>query len=150
MNDSRYVECEIEISVNPDKVIVAFTAPEQLKAWWGVDRALIEPRKDGIYILNWGVSQDGIKYVSSGVIDSIDLRHHIQISKWMYFSFDRPILGPMQLIVEAISIKSGSLVKLKQGPYLTDGGANWDWYYAAVTEAWPNVLLTLKSYLEEW
>ncbi|HNT20823.1 MAG TPA: hypothetical protein PKL70_10385 [Saprospiraceae bacterium] len=28
-------------------------------------------------------------------------------------------------------------------------GEDWDWYYQAVREAWPKVLVTLKQYLEK-
>jgi hypothetical protein len=40
-------------------------------------------------------------------------------------------------------------LKLTQGPYPENLNSDWDWFYDAVVNAWPQVLLVLKKFLEE-
>jgi uncharacterized protein YndB with AHSA1/START domain len=148
MDSLRNVECEIEIQVSPTRVISAFTDPELLKGWWGVERSFIELAKGGQYTLAWGISEQGIKYISTGVIADYDPSGLLHIDKYMYLNPERPFLGPLQLMINATPIESGSNLYLCQGPYPEGAGPDWDWYYEAVVVAWPKVLQTLKSFLE--
>lgn len=52
------------------KAIQAFTDPAMLKDWWGVEKTLIRTFKGGPYILTWDISEKGIGFISSGVIES--------------------------------------------------------------------------------
>ncbi len=142
------VEVHIKINVLPNRVIEAFVNPELLGKWWGVERAFIEPREGGVYTLNWGISEQGIKYISTGIIASYDPEEHIHIDRYMYINPERPILGPLHLTVHASPVAGGSMVHLTQGPYPQHAGAHWDWYYKVVKEAWPKVMEGLKAHLE--
>lgn len=145
----RTISCTIEISTLQDKIIRAFTDAQMLKRWWSVDKCLIELKRGGIYTLAWGISETGIKYVSTGIIKKYEPAKILHIGDYMYLSAERPFLGPLNLIVEASTIANGSMLKLTQGPYPERKGEHWDWYYEVVKEAWPKVLLTLKQYLEK-
>ena len=144
----RTVSCNIEIAVSPEKVIRAFTDSHMLKGWWGVEKSFIELIPGGIYTMAWGVSENGFKYVSTGVIKQYEPYGFLHIGDYMYLSYERPFLGPLELMIEASPVPAGSLLKLEQGPYPGGRGRHWDWYYEAVKEAWPKVLLALKKYLE--
>jgi uncharacterized protein YndB with AHSA1/START domain len=148
MDSLRNVECKIDIHISPDQVIKAFTDAGWLKGWWGVERSMIELKKGGLYSLAWGISNEGIKYISTGVIADYDPGGTLHVEKYMYFNPQRPFLGPLHLMVNATPVDTGSHVYLCQGPYPEDGGPDWDWYYEAVVDAWPKVLQILKSYLE--
>jgi hypothetical protein len=52
------------------------------------------------------------------------------------------------LEVKAIAKDKGCSMYLRQGPYPENRGADWDWFYEAVVDAWPKVLQELKKYLE--
>lgn len=142
----RKVEGTIEVKANPNQVIDAIVDFEALKGWWGVERSLIEKKVGGSYVLGWGFSDAGAKYVSCGVISSYEPTKHVQIDNYTYLSPDRQILGPMSLRVEAKPGKDGTSVYLCQNGY--QNGPDWDWYHDAVTHAWPEVLKSLKAYLE--
>lgn len=142
----RRVEGEIEVKASPNQVIDATLEFQALKGWWGVERALIEKKVGGPYVLAWSFSDAGAKYVSSGFISSYEPLKHVQIDNYTYISPDRPILGPMSLRVEARPGKDGTNIYLCQSGY--QDGADWDWYHDAVTQAWPEVLKGLKNYLE--
>ena len=144
----RNVSCNIEIAVLPEKVIRAFTDSQMLKGWWGVDQSFIELKPGGIYTLAWGISENGIRYVSTGVIKQYEPGGFLNIGDYMYLNPERPFLGPLELLIDASPVPEGSLLKLEQGPYPEERGEHWDWYYEVVNDAWPKMLLTLKQYLE--
>ena len=143
----RKVEASIEINVPPRRVIQAFTDTELLRGWWSVERALVEPKVGGLYTLAWGVSEKGFGYVSSGSIKSYDPESTLVVDNLVYMNPERPLFGPMSLTVKATQNGIGTEVYLCQDGY--QQGADWDWYYEAVINAWPKVLKNLKSHLEK-
>ena len=143
----RKVESTIVVNVPPAKVIRAFIDAGMLRAWWSVERALVEPKVGGVYTLAWGVSEKGFGYVSTGVIKSYDPESTLVVDNLVYMNPERPLFGPMSLTVKATKSGTGTEVYLCQDGY--QQGADWDWYYEAVTHAWPEVLKNLKSYIEK-
>lgn len=127
---------------------MAFTDSGMLKRWWGVERSFIELKPGGIYTLAWGISENGIRYVSTGVICNYEPGLLLHIGDYMYLSPERPFMGPLGLKLETAPLQGGALLKLEQGPYPDGMGTDWDWYYEVVNDAWPKVLQTLKQYLE--
>lgn len=147
--EMKTVDCNIEINIAPEKIIQAFTDAAILKGWWGVEKSLIELKPGGIYTLAWFVSENGMKYISTGVIKQYNPGVKLHVGDYMYLSAERPFLGPLNLIVEATATNNGTVLHLQQGPYIENGGEHWDWYYKVVNDAWPKVLQTLKQYLEK-
>jgi uncharacterized protein YndB with AHSA1/START domain len=145
----RTVDCHIEINTIAGKIIQAFTDPSMLKGWWGVEKSLIELKTGGIYTIGWGVSEQGMKYISTGVIKEYVAGKKLHIGDYMYLSSERPFIGPVNLFIEASATTNGTTLYLQQGPYPEGRGQDWEWYYEVVNEAWPKVLLTLKNYLEK-
>lgn len=145
----RFVDAEIAINIAPKQGVDAFTDPELLKGWWGVERSLVELKPGGIYALAWGITEHGFRFISSGVVKSYREADHLHVENLIYLNPERPILGPLELSVQCLPEKAGCLLKLRQGPYPADGGPDWDWYYAVVSDAWPKVLVELKKFLEE-
>jgi hypothetical protein len=120
-----------------------------LRHWWSVEKSMIELKTDGIYTLAWGVSAEGIKYISTGKIAAYEPARHLRIDNYLYISFDRPVLGPVSLDIVVQTTGENCLLTLQQGPYPEGRGDDWDWYYEAVKQAWPGVLLQLKNFLED-
>jgi len=135
--------------VSPGKVILAFTDSELLRGWWGVERSLIEPKPGGLYTIAWGISENGIKYVSSGIIKKYDPAGLLHVEKYIYLNPEKNFLGPMELEIRTTANEGGCNVYLRQGPYPENVNADWDWFYEAVVNAWPTVLQELKKYLEK-
>jgi uncharacterized protein YndB with AHSA1/START domain len=142
----RIVEHSIEIATNPSQVIRAFTEPELLRAWWGVERALVEKRPGGLYSLVWNISDKGMGYVSTGIVQQCEPNGLFEVSDIVYFNHERAILGPMTLRVIA-KVKDGkTLLNINEGGH-QDGG-DWDWYHSEVSASWPNAVQKLKAFLE--
>lgn len=144
----KVVDCRIEINASHEKIIQAFTNEQMLKSWWGVEKSFIELKPGGIYTLAWFVSENGVRYISTGVIKEYIPGKKLHAGDYMYLSTERPFLGPLNLIVEVSATANGSVLHLQQGPYPENKGEDWDWYYEIVKDTWPKVMLTLKQYLE--
>lgn len=141
----RKVESTIIINCSAEKITDAFTEPSMLREWWNVERALIEKKNGGIYTLAWNVTDKGFGYVSTGVIKTYR-SNFLEIINFVYLNPEHSILGPMTLTIKTSQKENGTELYLCQDGY--QSGSDWDWYYHAVTQAWPAVLKTLKDYLE--
>jgi uncharacterized protein YndB with AHSA1/START domain len=144
----RLVAASIEINARPEKILPAFLSQEHLKVWWGVERSLIEPKAGGVYTLAWDISEQGIKFISTGVIEELIPGEYLMIKNFVYLNPERKILGPMELEIDLIETGDNlTKVGVVQSGYKY--GDDWDWYYDAVVKAWPQTLELLKNYLEK-
>lgn len=119
---------------------------DMLNGWWGVEKALVEKREGGVYALVWDISESGFRYVATGIIKSYKADAILEIENYTCLNLKMPIVGPMGLIIEAIVKNNQTELTVTQTGY--QSGGDWDWYYDAVKQAWPDVLASLKEYLE--
>lgn len=119
---------------------------DMLNGWWGVEKALVEKREGGMYALVWDISESGFRYVATGIIKSYKADAILEIENYTYLNLNMPIMGPMGLIIEAIVKNNQTELTVTQTGY--QSGGDWGWYYDAVKQAWPDVLASLKEYLE--
>ena len=143
----RLVASSIDIQTTPGKALEAFLRHEHLKSWWGVARSLVEPRAGGLYTLAWDISENGIKYVCSGIISELIPAEYLMIKNFVYLNPDKQILGPMELEIDLlVTDEKTTKIGVVQSGY--QYGTDWDWYYNVVKEAWPVVTTKIKHYLE--
>jgi uncharacterized protein YndB with AHSA1/START domain len=147
LTNMRSVESSVLIKLPPDKVLNAFTNPEELWQWWGVERSLIELKKGGLYALIWEISDQGMGYVTTGIIKEYIPGCQLSIEDMAYCNPGRPILGPLKLLILTTPEKNMTSLTVVQSGYQT--GKDWDWYYESVKTAWPAVLTQLRDYLEK-
>jgi hypothetical protein len=142
-----YVEAGIEINASSSKVFDAFTEPQLLKGWWGVERCLVEKKQGGLYSLAWGITEKGFQYISTGIITVYLPNKELLIDHFVYFNPERPILGPTYLRISLTENSNYTSLFLTQGNY--QSGGDWDWFYESVLDAWPKVLQELKKFIEK-
>jgi len=145
--DTRLVEASVLIVKPPEFVLSAFTDDRHLKNWWAVERSFIQLKRGGLYSLVWNVSGDTMGFVTTGIVAEYIPGCQLKIENVVYFSPQRPILGPMEIMVLTTPERIGTTLTVVQSGY--QNGADWDWYYNAVKEAWPAVVLKIKDYLEK-
>ncbi len=143
----KKVEVTSVMAVPSHRVIAAFTELSLLNGWWQVQQSCIQPEPGGLYTLLWNISDQGFGYVTSGIVKLYDADAYLHIEKMIYLNPLRQPLGPMELTVKADAQEEGqTAVSICQSGY--QSGGDWDWYYEAVKEAWPQAILSLKEYLE--
>lgn len=143
----RKVEVTTDIQATPSEIIAAFTETKMLREWWHVERSLIDKRPGGLYTLTWNISDKGFGFVSTGVIKEYQENSKLVVENFVYLNPEKSFLGPMILTIEAKEKPNTTSFYLCQDGY--QQGADWDWYYEAVRQAWPQVVQKLKDYLEE-
>jgi uncharacterized protein YndB with AHSA1/START domain len=143
----KKVVVTIQINTNPSTVIKAFTDPDMLKDWWGVEKALIQKKIGGLYTIAWKVDENGMGYVSTGIIKKYDPNCELEIASLVYLNPAKAFLGPMSLAIRATEKNGSTDVYLCQDGY--QQGDEWLLYYQAVKEAWPAVMEDFKKYLEK-
>ncbi|HEX5171999.1 MAG TPA: SRPBCC domain-containing protein [Cyclobacteriaceae bacterium] len=143
----KVVESSINLDLPPQEVLDVFIRQEHLKAWWGVDRSLIELKRGGLYSLVWQNRESCVEYVSTGVIEEYLPACQLKIRNLVYINPQRPILGPMELLVMTTpnDDRTTQLTVIQSG---YQQGPDWDWFYEAVLQAWPDVLIQVKKYLQ--
>lgn len=142
----RFVESSILIDKPASVVLSAFTDHQHLKNWWGVERSLIELKKGGLYSLVWQTN-NAINFVSTGVIEEYLPGCQLKVERMAYFNPHRPVFGPMALMILTTPEEIGTTLTVVQSGY--QHGSDWDWYYHAVKDTWPLVLVKIKDYLEK-
>ena len=142
----RKAEAAIDIHRPASIVFDAFTNPAALQKWWGVERCLVEHQQGGLWSLAWNISKKVIQYISTGVITVFIPGKELLVDNIDYFNPEKPILGPAYLDIKFQEENGITHLRLVQGGY--QEGKDWDWYYEAVKEAWPKVLVDLKRFLE--
>lgn len=143
----KKVEDTITINTKSVNIISAFTDQQHLKAWWNVERSFIDTKPGGLYTLLCNISEKGIGYISTGILIEYDKNKILYIENFVYLNPAKPVFGPMELLIKAEEKYNQTELYLCQSGYQT--GNDWDWYYEAVKQAWPNALKTLKQYIEK-
>jgi len=129
----RKVEAKIEINSTPKIILSAFTDPKMLNGWWGVERQLMQLKAGGIYSLVWKISETGIGFVSTGIIEEYVPNEKLVIKNFVYFNPEKSILGPMSLSI--IASPNGSVTELYICQDGYQNGVDWYWCYNAVVQA---------------
>ncbi len=142
----RFVESSIVINKSPGMVLSAFTNPDHLKNWWGVERSLIDLKKGGLYALVWQ-SNNAMDFVSTGIVAEYLPECQLKLENVAYFNPYRPVFGPMELMVLTTPEDIGTTLTVVQNGY--QYGPDWDWYYNVVKDSWPQALVKIKDYLEK-
>lgn len=144
----KFVESQIQIRATPEVILNAFLEADQLKQWWGVTQSFIQKKDGGMYILTWQTSEEGIKYISTGRIKLYDRRSHLHLEDLMYLNYEKPFLGPFTLRYTVTEQENGyTLVNIRQDGF--GKSEEYDWYYKAVEDGWPEALILLKEFLED-
>jgi len=143
----RIVEASIDLDLAPQEVLDVFIKQEHLKAWWGVDRSLIELKRGGLYSLVWQNRESCVDYVSTGIIEEYLPACQLKVRDLVYINPLRSILGPMELLVMTTpnDDHTTQLTVIQSGYQY---GEDWDWLYEVVLKAWPDVLVQVKKYLQ--
>ncbi|HAV24489.1 MAG TPA: hypothetical protein DCX46_13580 [Bacteroidetes bacterium] len=144
---SRSVSSSIEVSAHPFRALHAFVDLDMMRSWWRVERGLVQPRAGGVWALAWERTDAGFRYFESGIVKVYTPGAELVVDNVVYFNPEHPVFGPMRLRVLVRASDGGSVIHVTQDGY--GDGAEWDWYYEAVRQAWPATLGLLKQWLEE-
>ncbi len=142
----RVITRSIPVSATPARTFQALIDPKDLKRWWGVNEAVIAPRKDGIWSLGWHAYGQDNFYATTAFIQKITNGRELRLRDVMYFRPDMSPLGPMTLTFHLNKKGKETVITVRQTSF--GSGKRWDSYCRAVEDGWEKSLWSLKKYLE--
>ena len=142
----RVITRSIAVAATLARTFQALIDPKDLKRWWGVNEAVIAPRKDGIWSLGWHAYGQDNFYATTGFIEKITNGRELRLRDVMYFRPDMSPVGPTMLAFRLNKKRKKTVVTVQQTAL--GSGKRWEWYYHAVEDGWEKSLWSLKKYLE--
>jgi len=143
---NRQLTSSIEIERPAESIIDALLDSSHLANWWGVDKAFIEQRVGGLYVLAWLWGDTGVRFVQTAKISLLNKRSYLHLEDVIYVNAEKGIFGPFTIRFEIENINDSSLLKVTQDGFRQK--LDQKWYYEMMADSWPQVLLFLKQYLE--
>lgn len=142
----RVITRSIAVAATPARTFQALIDPQDLKRWWGVNEAVIAPRKNGIWSLGWRAFGQDNFYVTIAFIEKIRNHRELRLKDVLYFRPDMSPVGPTMLAFRLNKKGKETVVTVQQSAL--ESGKRWEWYYHAVEDGWEKSLWSLKKYLE--
>lgn len=133
----------------PKDILNMFLDEKRLKQWWNVEQCFVEEKDGGVYVLVWQVGSKSYGFVTTGIIEKYSKDSILVIDKLMSLNPRKGLFGPMRLTLKVTynePKKTTNLSLLQEGYQY---GEEWDWYYNAVKNVWPELLIKIKELLEE-
>lgn len=143
----RSVQAAISVATTPEKALHRFSDAESMRAWWGVERGLVEARAGGVRAVTCGGgSPAGFRYASTAIIEDHGPGERLELGPMPYFNAEWAILGPMQFSVRVEGRESETTLAVRQSGH--GEGEDWNWYYESVADGWPLALEAAQRHLE--
>ncbi len=145
---ARQISKEILINSSEDQVFQALITPSKIRSWWQADRAIILPKKNGIYVIAWGEKEDQPDFITAGTIKEYSPNKRLLLADFDYFSSAGPL--PFEAKFEILFTLTGNgttsnLTVLQTG--IPDLAAA-DEYFEGCLKGWTDTLNSLKKVVE--
>ncbi len=150
MTTHQPIDHSIRISIGHRRIVAAFFNPEDLKAWWGVRCAVVEPRPGGLYLLAWPETQAGSQGPWSGILAGVVREYHptdgfsLTSTHWLTGTGDS--FGPSDLTIRIDGKINQSILTVRQAGFPTDPDGNR--LGERASRGWVSCLSSLKNYLD--
>ena len=143
----KRTEARVTMALSPAEALEAFLDPAHLRAWFGVEQALVDHRKGGPFTMAWGnPAGAGLKTVATGHIRAFFPGERLEVANWTWVAEGQPIMGPTALSIEVQPAGPGCELVVAQEGF--GEGATWEAYMASVRELWPTALGQAKAFME--
>ncbi len=148
MNYRKHAHKE-EFPVSTGEMFEILCRPTAICIWWGASRAIVLPKKEGIWTAAWGEDPDKPDYISAFTIEEYEPPRRILFTDAKYFSKSGDL--PFEASISAEFIVEpkdpGCTLEVIQDGFPADPIA--DDYYAACETGWKNTFEGIRKYLSE-
>jgi uncharacterized protein YndB with AHSA1/START domain len=148
------VELSVSVRATPDRVLSAFFDPQDLAAWWEVERSVTVPRPLGTYAVEWAstdVRDDVLGRLGGAFHGTVmDYRpgEEFFVADAFWSPPDGDPIGPMSLVVRCTpqTGDQGTILTVRQTG--EGDGVRWQRYFEIVAHGWRQALEALKDHLD--
>ena len=148
------VTCTRLIPAPPARVMQAFFADADLKAWWRVTRAFTVARTLGMYGIEWESSdfKDDVLGRLGGSFHGTIIDYRANAAFFLAEAYWQPPdgepLGPMALTVQCRPHGNGRLTMVTVTQSGAGEGPRWERYFSIMRPGWEAALQEMESYME--
>jgi uncharacterized protein YndB with AHSA1/START domain len=148
MKTTRKHVCQIELAATPETVFQLLITPSAIRQWWQASRAIVDPRKGGVWGAAWGSSEDDPDYTGFYRIGTFDPPRRMIFSESTYYAKSGPLPFQADFVVEFLIRPStkGCVLQVTQDGFPADSVA--DDFYNACEIGWKNTFEGIRKYLE--
>jgi uncharacterized protein YndB with AHSA1/START domain len=122
--------------------------PSAIRGWWGASRAIVDPKKGGIWTAAWG-GEDDPDYISTATLVEFDPPRRLAMKYGEYYAKTGPL--PFKFADDALTTftvepdAKGCTLRVEQTGFPCDPAA--DDFYAACETGWKNTFEGIRRYL---
>lgn len=135
-------------SIGLEKAFELLITPSAIRNWWGADRAIVMPEKDGIWMAAWGKNEDAPDYVTAFTMSEYEPPNRILFTDAKYTAGGDKLPFDMDMSTEfrLTAVDGGVEITVIQDGFPLDSSA--DEYYVACEKGWKDTFAGIRKFID--
>jgi uncharacterized protein YndB with AHSA1/START domain len=144
----KHIHKEI-FSIGLEKAFELLITPSAIREWWGADRAIVLPEKDGIWMAAWGKNEDAPDYVTAFTMSEYEPPNRILFTDAKYTAGGDKLPFDMDMSTEFLisAVDGGVEIRVIQDGFPLDATA--DEYYSACEKGWKDTFAGIRKFIDD-
>ncbi|QCK14863.1 SRPBCC family protein [Mangrovivirga cuniculi] len=145
----KSIEKSILIAEKRSSVFKTLLTPSDIIKWWEADYAMIQPQREGYYIVSWGKDIDNPEYTSVAEIKDFIINESFKLENYKYSAdgsmpdFSRGFT----VVFKLYDHDNHTLLTVEHHGFPENEKGNE--FYNACVKGWNDTLNNIKSYIED-
>ena len=144
---TRSHQRELVLPIAPDRAFKLLITPSDVRGWWGVHRAIVQPEPGGIWAAAWGANEDDPDFITIATMRVFDPSRRILLTDYKYTAKTGPLPFKADLSLEFTLAPhpKGSVLKVNNAGFPRDEIA--DDFFHSCDVGWSNTLASMEKYV---
>ena len=146
MPETRSLQRQQVLSVGPERAFKLLITPSDIRGWWGVNRAIVQPEQGGIWAAVWGENEDDPDFITIATMRIFEPPKRILLTDYKYTAKTGPLPFKAELSLEfTVSPHAeGALIKVNNAGFPCDPIA--DAFFEGCHVGWTNTHDSMQKY----
>ena len=144
----RSITREVPLPVGVNAAFALLHTPSAIRAWWSAARAVVAPRRGGMWVAAWGADEDAPDYITIARIVVWDPPRTLRLGHFEYYRRDGeelPFVAALETEFSVSPHDSGSLLRVYQVGFPDEPIA--DAFFAACQAGWAATFEGIQRYI---
>ncbi len=136
----------IDVEASPECVYASLVTPSAIRTWWLAASAIVDARRDGLWVATWGDDEDAPDYVTSARILVAEPPTRLVLGEYRYFARTGPLPFEADFTTEFTVEPNdgGSRLTVRQSGFPADPVA--DAFYEGCERGWRDTLVSFADF----
>jgi len=147
MAETRSHQREQVLPISPERAFKLLITPSDLRGWWGVARAIVQPEQGGMWAAVWGEHEDDPDFITIATMKIFEPPKRILLTDYKYTAKAGPLPFKADLSLE-FTVEphtAGSLLKVNNAGFPCDPAA--DAFFEGCHDGWTNTFAMMEKYV---